>query len=760
MTLANIPSNADPLLPLGSLVVGDTFLFRGRSSSSMSPPAVNGVLHVTKPFANFRSWTQGGAEAEAVGVLMRTLQSDFMLQSRSVSLGKAITPLDADIETEGEGSTSQPAFSSKATLLLNSDLMPIVHGSWRIFTGGMVFTSPYFNPIIVSIERNVKSLTILPSPHEELILLKMDLNDDDSSHVTPVRPDFSFSTCCTSILIQLCYSQLSEALSFSLESQEIFIPLQSGTRFQDEVLRALECWKATAATLNTPIYRASDLNEQLEAGTPRDREVGTFEIPAQVKSACELLVSRQTFVGQGARISEDLFPQDFIPKDSGAATALPKPNTEDLSRLCVPVTVMLGIPGSGVGAMANSVCTISSASFEWVTVDVDLRNLDPSKQQKLEASVFVEILDKLRRALDRVKLAAKTVRLHPRIMLTVVGYIDPITVVCAIRRAALDAPLSSKIGAVINCVSATNVYLPDSFSTQAAFPKVFDQMQAGFVTHIVLTNSTDIEPAALQRLRFHMDHVNPFADVMVLSHDVFEGPLSPLLAYDRFESAYYKQYRNAHFREWDSATLSNNAAPSYTRYVTELESAHAPVSYRYEIVSGMDRSKFSFLIAKTLTPFATLTKSVDRVYPMDNAGNKNAKGIRIAQTIAVEKMRHDVNVSTTLSATPCAEGVFSNGQSRSCWCVEGQVVFKDELGCVYEYCSSGTFARLNTKGDSNLSMEMKVTGQGLNAEKLRELLLNCYAHAEASPHQVRSKASISLEEKREIQRQHVRIRYG
>ncbi|KAG7391241.1 hypothetical protein PHYPSEUDO_005602 [Phytophthora pseudosyringae] len=719
MKLVNIPSDANQSLSLGSLVVGDTFLFHGSETRA--------VLHVTKPFANFRSWVQGGEEAQAVGLLMRTLQSEFMLQSRSVRLGKAITPLDSDIEG---GGVSPAAMTSRASLLLNSDLLPIVHGNWRIFSGGFVFSSPHFNPIVVSLERSVKSLTILPSQYEELVLLKMELTKDDPS-------------------------PLSEAIPFTLDSQELYIPLQSGTRLQDEVFRALEAWKVTAAALNIPIYRTSDLSEQFEGDTPRDREAANFEVPGQVKATCEILVQKQTFVGQDVRTVATFFPQDFIPKDPGAVTTLPNSNTEDLTRLSVPVTVLLGIPGSGVRAMGQSVCKISSASFEWTIVVVDLRDVEPSKQQKMEASGYFMIADKYSRALDLIESTAKSLRLPPRIMLCVVGYVDPITVTSAIRRAAQDASVSSKIGAVINCVSATNVYLPDPLPTQAPFPKVFDQMTAGFVTHTVLTNSADISPAVLQRLRFHMDHVNPFADVMVLSHDVFEGPLTPLLAVDRFESAYYKQYRNAHFRDWDRATASSKAAPMYTRYVAEFEPAHAPVSFRFEVAPGMDRSKFSYLIAKTLTPFATTAKSMDRVHPMES---KPTKGIRIAQTIAVGKVRQDARASSSSTATSCTEGVFSNGQARSCWCVDGQVEFKDEPGCVYEYRSSGTFARLwvdadhlNNKTDA---MELKVTGQGLNAEKLRDLLLNCYAHAETSPNQVRSKASISLDEKREIQRQH------
>ncbi|ETM44001.1 hypothetical protein L914_10702 [Phytophthora nicotianae] len=726
MTLANIPSDANPALPLGSLVVGDTFLFHGRDDRGISERDTKRVLHVTKPFANFRSWIQSGEEADAVDLLMRTLQSEFILQSRSVRLGKSI---ESDIEVNDELGSS---ISSKATLLFNSDFLPIVHGNWRVFTGGFVFSCPYFNPIIVSIERSVKSLAILPSSYEELMLVKMELKPDEHSHSTP----------------------LSNAIPFALDYQALYIPLQSGSRFQDEVFRALESWKVAAAALNVSIYRTSDLSEKLEGDTPRDRDSANFEVPNHVKSTCEQLVLKQAFVGQDARTVDTFFPQDFIPKDPNAVTTLPKPNTEDLSRLIVPVTIMLGIPGSGAQALALSICKISSASFDWVTVNVDLRNLEPARQQKMEASGYFEISDKLTRALGQIKSTAKNLRLPSRIMLSIVGYVDPVTVVCAVRRAAMDSSLSSKIGAAINCVNATNVYLPDPLSTQAPYPKVFDQMTAGFVTHTVLTNSSDVSSAVLQRLRFHMNHVNPFADVMVLSHDVFEMPLTPLLAVDRFESAYYKQYRNAHFRDWDSTT-SNSAAPMYTRYVAELEPALAPVSYRFEIVPGMDRSKFSYLIAKSLTPFAVMAKTMDRVYPMEN---KSTKGIRIAQTIAAEKVRRD---GQTSAATPYAEGVFSNGQSRSCWCVEGQVVFKDELSCVYEYRSSGTFARLwvdadhlSNKTDKISSLELKITGQGLNADKLRDLLLNCYAHAEALSNSIRSKDSISLDEKREIQRQH------
>ncbi|RLN85510.1 hypothetical protein BBJ28_00011089 [Nothophytophthora sp. Chile5] len=737
MALANIPSAADSTVSLGSLRVGDTILFRGRGA--VRNAVLDHVLTVTKPFAYFRSWIQNGEEADAIQVLMRSLQSEFMLQSRSVRLGKALAPLDVDSEPKTdagdgpEGAVVQAEFLafSKATLILDSETLPVLNGSWRVFTEGFVFKSPHMNPILVSFQRNVKSLQILPSQHEELVLLKMDLKEDERSHMTP----------------------LSEALPFAFRSRSLYIPLLSGSRFQEDVLRVLTVWKATAATLNIPIYRPSDLSEKFEGNTPRDGELASFDVPVCVKATCDLLVQKRHFAGQDAHTIGAFFPQDFIPKDPNASTTLSKPNAGNLSKLCVPITVLLGIPGSDVMTISRSICEISASSFEWIHVEIDLRDMEASKQSCLEASGCLEISSRLKKALDRAQATAQSMRLHPRIMLAIVGYVDTLTVASAIKRTSREASIQSKISTIITCVSATNVYLPDPLTTQAPFPKVFDQMIAGFATHLVLTNSADVTSPLLQRLRFRMDQVNSFADVLVLSHDVFEGPLTPLLAVDRFESAYYKQYRDVHFCDWENATATSSEALSSVGFVAELEAEYSPVTFRFEITPGMDRSKFAYLVMKALTPFATMTNSMDKIYPIETSPNTTSKGIRIAQSIAVEKVRQASGASTPLSTVELAF------LGRSCWCVEGRVVFEDDPSSVYDYRSSGAFARLwlaahDGKDKAPPSLELKITGQGLNAGKLRELLLNCYAHAEMSPHQVRSKATISLEEKREVQRQH------
>ncbi|CEG37962.1 uncharacterized protein PHALS_06007 [Plasmopara halstedii] len=727
MTLNNIPSDADSDYSLGSLSIGDTYLFRGRETCETL--ATQQVLNVTKSFAVFRSWVQSGEEANAIDNFLRSLQSEFILQNRSLCLGKELT-LSSDEELG-----KSPIMSSKAILLFNSKLLPIVRGSWRTYTGGFVFFCPNFNPIIVSIEQNVEWFSILPSSYDELVLLKIVLKIDKDSHLTP----------------------LSNVMPVHLESDEIYIPLQSSSRFQVEVFKALESWKATAAALNTLVNQASELLKNQQVGLQREQNGIHAEIPSQVKATCEMLVSKQSFVGQDARTIDKLFPQDFIPNEPDEFSTVSLPISKNPSRLDVPVTIMIGIPGSGVEALGKLVCSISSSSFTWIPINIDLRNLEPEKQQKMENNGLFILSGEISRALDRINESAQSLHLPPRILISITGYIDPIMVAIAVRRGAHNAPLSSTIGAIITCLSAVNVNVPDPLDAQAPLPKVFDQMTAGFVTHLVVTNSSYVSEVVLQRLRSRMDQVNPFTDVIVLSHDVFEGPITPLLSVDRFESVEHKQYRGFHFQDWDSSVLSDDISSMYTRYVAELEPTQSPVSFRFEIGTGLDRYRFLQSVVKTLTPYATLAKSLDRIYPIDK---NNMKGIRIAQTIAINKARQDIQKTSSSSSISCSDVVSLDGRSQSCWCVEGQVVFKDEPDRVYEYLSTGTLARIwvglsHDKNTKNVfSTEVKITGQGLNAQKLHQLLLSCYDHADSLSNHPRSKASISHEEKCEIQRQH------
>lgn len=542
-------------------------------------------------------------------------------------------------------------------------------------------------------------------------------------------------------------------LPFPIDSSCVRIPMLSGSRFQAEILHSLATWKATASGLNIPFYRPHELvAQQFDGETPRGIDMNKYELPQVTKDVCSLLVSKQRHVDSDAKILEHFFPPDYIPKDPSMTVTLSKPNTSSAARLCVPVTVMVGVPGSSVDSMSRSICDISSASFDWSRVHIDLRKTAASNQSaQLEARVYSETVSALTQVLTRIADDRAHLTLPPRVMLAVTGYIDPITVACAVRTVATSSSVAVKLSAIITCVSATSVYVPDPKQAQKPFPKLFDQMAAGFATHILLINTGEVPSAHLQRLRYHIDHCNPFADIQVLSYHVFESSVTPLLAVDRFDSGYYKRYREVRFPKWD---YSDKKQPSWTNYVSELDPHECPETHRFRLVAGMQRSKFVDVAVKILTPFATLSKTLESVHPL-NTESKAPTGIRLAQSIAAEKFQlgtEPTDVSNTKT------GLFTARTNPSAWCIEGRVAFEDEPGAVFEYACSGSYARLRESSMSSSAssdLELSITAVGINASKLHQLLLHCYTLANPVKQQLRTKLSITMEEKRALQKEHV-----
>lgn len=459
-----------------------------------------------------------------------------------------------------------------------------------------------------------------------------------------------------------------------------------------------------------------------------------------------MLATKHRFVGSDSVQLQRFFPPEFIPKDSTLNISLPRLSESNLRKMVVPVTVMVGVPGSGVSALSRSLCDISSSDFEWQEVHIDMRTLSKSKAA-MEACLYSEVGAKMCQALEQIKEHVDTVRLHPRIMLSVTGYVDPITIVRGIQHtAAAKAPLPVKVSAVIACVSATCVYKPDTSSSEAPFPKLMDQLAAGFATHIVLTNTAELATEQLQRLRYRIDLANPFADVQVLAFDIFEGPITTLLVVDRFNGAYYTSYRQVHYPNWDSDSITE---PVWS-HVAELDAEQTPDSWRFRLAPGVERAKFFQLAVRALTPFATLTKSLEKIHPV----TKSETGIRLAQSIAAGKTQKDSN-------TGVADDLFLDKTCGSAWCVEGRVVFAGDTACTYDFVSTGSFARLREAHPQQSSqrteqLSLTVTGKGINPEKLHHLLLHCFSLVERAKQEIRTAISVTLEEKRELQKEHVR----
>ncbi|TMW60720.1 hypothetical protein Poli38472_000762 [Pythium oligandrum] len=731
LEIQNVMSRLGSASSLGSVIVGDTVLFQSLSSCSSKTKSV--VFNTTASFPYLRSWIQSGLEAERASALLTVLQSNFMLQCSALQLGRPLAPLDASLDDDTSIDPTNAATSiapstatgpitslglSKAALLVECLDLPILNGSMQLFSSGFCFRSQQVNPLVISFARHVSCFRILSTPFEELVLLQLDLKLDHATQQTP----------------------LAEVMPFKTQSRCIAFPLLAGTRFQEEIVRALATWKDAAEDLSIPFYRPHEA-AMYDGMTPRDGETRAAEVAPIMVRTCEDLVRRQSQQNAATtKIAEVFFPRWFIPKESNPITTLPRPK-QDRSKMCVPITITLGIPGSNAQAIGAMICSLSGADNDWHHVVVDCREADIKDAARSTDSneqwLYSHVQTELNRTLARI--VNERSENHPRVMLSVTGYVDPITVAAAIKAGSVSWAMPSKISAVISCVSALNAYLPDSLEAQNPLPKLFDQFTSGFVTHIILTHVSNVSSSYLGRLRYHMDQVNPFADIQVLPKDVFEGQMTSFLATDRFDSTYYKAYRDLHYPHW---ALKENRL----NYVAGFDSMLIPESVRFEIAPGTEKSRFIQLLGAPLTPFAVMTKSIDKIHPMDRPLDRQSckagKGVQTADN-SKEEIETEYGI---------------------CWCIDATVTFSSEPETVYQYISTGTYAHMrvvskstsnNAKVTAEVPLEVKITGQKLNASKLNKLILGCYAKMDGAVQPMRTKKAFTMEEKREIQKKHM-----
>jgi hypothetical protein len=736
-SLQHVPCQQSASESLGSLTVGDTVLFLNSAPGAF--------LNATGSFPYFRSWIQAGRESDSVRAQLAVLQSGFMLQSPALRLGQPMAPLDASLDEPTPTLSSDPASSialanatpsvtsvglSRAVLLLECDELPRLDGSLQLFTGGFCFKTPHVIPLVVSFAAHVTSFCVQATPYEELVLLQLELTVDDDEETV-----------------------VSRALPFATTSRSVAFPLLVGTRFQEEIVHALSVWKPTAERLGIPFYRPHDLVTQFDGTTPRDddRTSSRGELSTRMATSCELMVhkpsSPNSYSDSTGATVDQLFPRWFIPKDTNPTTTLPRPRS-DRRKIVVPITIVLGLPGSSAKSIARTICDVSSATTEWARIDIDCREAPGGTGLDQDEYSRSQIQQRVGTALQRI-MDAPTCEWPVRVLLCVVGYVDAVAVAATVKQGGDAWCLTTRMASIIACVSATNVYLPDApEGAQRPLPRLFDQLARGFATHVVVTHASDVQSQALGRLRYHIDQVNPFADIHVLSSDVFEGSLTPLLCVDRFESGYYKSYRDAQFPEWATAFAH--------RYRGQMDPAVAPQSLRFELASGMERARFLQFVGKTLTPYAVMTKLMDKIHPMgpqltarpQSTGKGEAGGIRLAQTLAAEKV-----LAQQRQQVQDGRGMYGD-----CWSVEVRVIFEGDEDTVYEYVSTGTYARMRAANHTATSsrLEIQITGRDLKASRIQELLLKCYPTLDGTARSIRTKGTLTIDEKREIQKRHVR----
>ncbi|RHZ33837.1 hypothetical protein DYB37_013250, partial [Aphanomyces astaci] len=322
------------------------------------------------------------------------------------------------------------------------------------------------------------------------------------------------------------------------------------------------------------------------------------------------------------------------------------------------------------------------------------------------------------------------------------GYVDPIAVCAAVKHTQHDQAM--QLSTVTTVISGVALTLPDSATP---FPKLWDQLTPGFVTTVVLTHTQDV--ANLPRLRLRVDSANPFADVLCLRSNGLDGDLSTFLALDVFETSERRRYRDVHFPSWQQAPST---------YVVPLPASVTAV--RFEMKLKLDRNRFVACIQRGLSPHTTL-KTISPVYT--STPPIQLSGLRLAQALAMDKVSTQLVHSS--SSNEEHKGVVPEetiaaivAQLGTVWTVEASLAFTDDNQHGYTYINTGTKAFLRvqpTLSSPPTSCSFVFTGQHLDAEKLRLLLLQCCPARHARHAAVVALSDVTVDEKRRIQALHV-----
>lgn len=643
-----------------------------------------------------------------------SLNSDSILRSSDVLLGEKVSMDHLLITQESSSGTSQEPLPSSleslsslqwiphATVLIDSDSNPVCHGQMCLLSEGFAFKCSQLCLFWISFPKNVEWFKLLKTSHEDLSVLIFSLKRESSfSQVFPFKLNGSF---------------------------QLGIPVMAHSRFQKFIMEALECWKKAARAYDIPFERVEGDRVHTSIfsamGMP---EQTSQELSPSIRNGLEhwyvLQNGRRLIEHIQAAIIKKLFP-NFTKND----VEIQRNNINTKSAAEIPITVVVGVPGSDCTYVARQICEIGSHNTYWTHIEIDMRDF-PLQEQHTTSSFLQNLIQ--RQLYDALNLEQDDVksRKQRRIMISMVGYLDIICLCGCLKRSIeeLSSTFHLPLGAVITCVSLRNLYRPDSTAAISLLPYLTDQFSVGFTTDIVLLHTLDAQKdLAVFRNRVHM--CNPLADVHLMPHNVFESSVASLVNKNEFEAKTPQQLRKIFYQDW-VAKLSTK--PSNPHFYLKTASFH--------LKPDMHLSSFIGIIREKLTPFSQ---------PGD-------------------KMYKSFSLSGIDPAKPGNDGELDRNAyyyHRSCWCVEGTVSFSDDSTSPRRVLSTGTcFDLMKVQSEqSNLEEGLRICITAPRSSvptenALRELLASCYKAEEESKPTIRNRSSITLEEKRALQTQHVRI---
>lgn len=255
-----------------------------------------------------------------------------------------------------------------------------------------------------------------------------------------------------------------------------------------------------------------------------------------------------------------------------------------------------------------------------------------------------------------------------------------------------------------------------------------DQLSAGFTTGIVVVHALEAQ-GDLVMFRNRVNMCNPFAEVHLIPYNAFQSSVASLVNENAFHAKPVQQLRELFYQDWETKTSTKPSNPHFC-----LETAS------FQLKPGMQSSTFIGIVRDKLTPFSQAKKEVLRM-----------------------------NSSVFPAGTGKRDDFASSAYyfHRSCWCVEGTLFFSDDSSSLKRFVSTGTYYSLidvhSEKQHLDERPRISITAPSSllpEEDALHELLASCYHLKEESMPTYRDRSSITLEEKRALQTEHVSLLSG
>ena len=302
----------------------------------------------------------------------------------------------------------------------------------------------------------------------------------------------------------------------------------------------------------------------------------------------------------------------------------------------IPITIISGIPGSGKSRLCASIVNVSTENTKWVVVEQSIESgieFNAAKTQKAMSSIWKNV--------SKTEGAKKK---QTRVVVITPGYSDIVEVSRGIvNHPDVDVRSHFFIGAITTCVDPSLVFMND----REVYPAVLEQCSSGFCSNAVFTKCDNIAPSKLNRVQEMLKACNSklsFVRTKNKYNLVSQADFDIILSTDMFNSNEMEIQRLMLHAGWNSIDEGYNEPnvvspfksvvltfngllekPLLTTQLKGLMSANlgAPVesSKRHSGQGMIHRLKGRVLLSENNEEVEVQFNRANRVYNLHNTGN-------------------------------------------------------------------------------------------------------------------------------------------